>query len=650
MRLHTGVLCLVLLTVATGARAERTLSAAAYHDKLAAMWLGQIVGNYAGRPTEGDFSSTPRGNPAETISWDFLTIDESTGGSRTQWVGDDDTVLEYMYALLLAGETAPTDAALRQTWETYVPLPSLYIANRQARWLMAADGPDLTPPQTGCLRYNMHWYAIDAQIATEAVGAMVPGLRQRAADLAGALAAVTNAGYPVHAAQFYAALYAAGAMETAADRATLERLVAGALAVVPTTSRSYTVITDVIAWYEADKAAHAIDPNDPLDWRDTRERLYYRYRTGPEAMGRYRIWIESTVNLGLTVMALLYGEGDFTETVRIAVLAGFDCDCNPATAGGLIGLIGGRAALPTVVEDYRIGVLIVTPRDTTVDAVATLLQTAAEGQVVAAGGVVTGEGAARTYYLPDADPVTPPAERPDPDGPGGLVAAVLDAGGTVTAAASRPTPSGDDDRRNPAGLIDGIVDVSYNGHLPYWTRTDTTGQAEDWYAVTFDRLVTFTGAVFHEGDIRWTNINGNPADPGGIAGGYFRALTVEVGRDGVFGEVAQLQFSEPLDPLAFFQHIALTFLPAVGDTLRLRGTTGGTERFTSIVELELDGRAAPPIGGAADADGDVDLDDFALLKTCFGRAAGSTWGEGDFDLDGDVDLDDFVILKLNFGL
>jgi hypothetical protein len=53
----------------------------------------------------------------------------------------------------------------------------------------------------------------------------------------------------------------------------------------------------------------------------------------------------------------------------------------------------------------------------------------------------------------------------------------------------------------------------------------------------------------------------------------------------------------------------------------------------------------PP--GDADLDGDVDLDDFVLLKINFGT--GSTWGQGDFDGDGNVDLDDFVILKNNFG-
>ncbi|NLF29826.1 MAG: hypothetical protein GX591_02925 [Planctomycetes bacterium] len=54
--------------------------------------------------------------------------------------------------------------------------------------------------------------------------------------------------------------------------------------------------------------------------------------------------------------------------------------------------------------------------------------------------------------------------------------------------------------------------------------------------------------------------------------------------------------------------------------------------------------------GDADGDGDVDLDDFVILKNNFGTATGATCAEGDFDGDGDVDLDDFVLLKNNFGV
>jgi hypothetical protein len=46
-------------------------------------------------------------------------------------------------------------------------------------------------------------------------------------------------------------------------------------------------------------------------------------------------------------MAILYGEGDFLKTVGIAVSAGYDCDNQAATCGGLLGVMLGAKAIPT---------------------------------------------------------------------------------------------------------------------------------------------------------------------------------------------------------------------------------------------------------------------------------------------------------------
>ncbi|MFW6146561.1 MAG: hypothetical protein ACOC7R_04430 [Planctomycetota bacterium] len=59
------------------------------------------------------------------------------------------------------------------------------------------------------------------------------------------------------------------------------------------------------------------------------------------------------------------------------------------------------------------------------------------------------------------------------------------------------------------------------------------------------------------------------------------------------------------------------------------------------------GQTPPPtLQADFDGDGDVDLDDFVILKTNFGLVDPAN---GDADGDGDVDLDDFVILKNEFG-
>lgn len=52
------------------------------------------------------------------------------------------------------------------------------------------------------------------------------------------------------------------------------------------------------------------------------------------------------LNVALTVLALLYGRGDFETTILLAVNAGYDTDCTAATAGATIGLAIGHHAIP----------------------------------------------------------------------------------------------------------------------------------------------------------------------------------------------------------------------------------------------------------------------------------------------------------------
>ncbi len=93
---------------------------------------------------------------------------------------------------------------------------------------------------------------------------------------------------------------------------------------------------------------------------------------------------------------------------------------------------------------------------------------------------------------------------------------------------------------------------------------------------------------------------------------------------------------------------AYTALPVGTHEVTLTVSNSAGEQASDTLTVTI----APPgghIGGDADTDGDVDLDDFAILKTNFGRSGDATWADGDFDGDADVDLDDFAQLKQNFG-
>lgn len=633
-----AVAAVLLAVTARPAAGQRQISADVYLDKARGMWLGELIGNYAGRgyvpgtTTYREGYIVPGGADYD-IGWDNVL-------ATTTWVADDDTCFEYLYLDLLGQSVAPTSADIRDAWVANIPASSVYIANRQARYLMdpPPTGESLSPPETGAFRNNMHAAAIDSQITTESLGAMAPGLRQWAAEISGDFAGVSNEGLSVHAAQFYAAMYAAGAMES-----DVPTVIDQALAVVPLSSRTYEVI-DAVRTFRSNQA-------DPDDWRACQTMLHDNYGLA-SSDGRYRGWIESTVNVGLTTMSLLYGEGDFQQTVEIGVLGGYDADCNPATAAGLLGMIKGYAGIDgnsgilaelpaTPADAYDVRCLTSVGALTTASQVAQGFAAAAEMQIVAAGGSVVGQGAEKVYLLPD-DVVTAPPELPNPDGPGGLVGRVLGAGGQVdvSASVSRYIPA--QDRNNLASIIDGVTDVRYNGYRPYWTNDGNNPQPAggDWYQLDFPRDMTFNKVVFYEGDILYHGVNSNPRVVLPY-GGFFEDLTIEVFRAGLWQAVTGLTFSEALDASAYYQTIEMTFDPIEGTAVRIRGNAGGSYQFTTIVELEA--RGAMGVAGDCNEDG---LLEHAELMTFIANFGGpGQWSDGDFNFNGLLDAADYVAMK-----
>ncbi len=619
------------------ALAQRTVTAEAYLDKLRGMWFGQLIGNHTGAAFEGLYC-TREAAPDDSFAW---VVKTSAGDP---WLGDDDTAFEYLYLHVL--ETyglAPTDAQIQWEWEAHVPLAGIYIANLQAKYLM---NHGVQVPATGSYRLNMHAYAIDSQITTESLGALSPGQRQWARDAVQRFAGVTNEGFARHAAEFYGTMYAAAGFES--DVHTIVALGQGG---IPVSSRTWRVVQDVCDWYTADML------DGVPDWRATRRQIYDRY-CGGQAHGRYRGWIESTVNVAMTTLALLYGEGDFEQTVRIAVLSGFDADCNAPTAGGLIGLVRGYTNLPTVLtasatDTYRVLNRPGLPQTDTITGVAGRLRGVAEQVIVVNGGIVAGG----VYTVPSADVITPEPELPDPAGPTGLVGAVLAAGGSVSVSASLAKHNPNSDRDNLDSIIDGIVDVRHNGHLPYETYDGDNAQPAggDYYQLNFSAPMRFDRLTFYEGDMRWSSINADPRvlEP---YGGYFLELAVEVGDGGSWRPAQNLVLSEPLDPFAYYQVIVLTFDSIPGDAVRIRGTVGGSRQYTSIVELLAEGMRI----GDLDGDGPVGSDDFAVLAGCIaGPGVVPTpappvtpeqcLAAFDCDNDGDADLYDFGWFARAFG-
>lgn len=577
---HTIMVLLLISSflafVSPSAGHERTISSVELLDKLRGMWIGQLIGNAAGRATEGVYSGAEP-NPAPSVPWVI----------KQAWDADDDTDMEYVTLHILESHGFDCDPAeIARQWLDHVTPAGIYIANRQA-WYLMRDG--YLPPETGSRHYNQHWYSIDAQIETELLGALSPGMPQTAIDLAGKFGRITNAGFAVHAAQFYAAMYAEAFFEP-----NIPALVLGALAALPADSRTREVVTDAFDWYQED----AVD--GVLDWRSARARLYENYQ-GARSFGRYYNWVESTINTGATVLALLYGQGDFKQTVQIAVLAGWDCDCNPATAGGLLGIVRGFAGLPCDLTDpnacgdlyintARPGLpdpLAALPQSDSILSIATRMSALAQENILLNSGRITTGRFADFCHIPRQTPTIEGNNQPV-IGPSGLTARARAAGLTVTADACVARYDESKDRNNLNSIIDGVTHNSSNGIRPYWTYSPETPAtpAEAWFQIRFSEPVILTGLTLFEGDIVWSHINTYYRDDRTL-GGPIQDLRVTLITDGVSACPENIAFSDVTDPWTMYQSITITFTPALADGIRVTGTPAG--HFATILEIEPHG-------------------------------------------------------------
>jgi ADP-ribosylglycohydrolase len=179
-------------------------------------------------------------------------------------------------------------------------------------------------------------------------GMITPGQPQAAADYAKRDASITHVGNGIYGAQYVAALISI-AQTTNNMRAVVEQ----ALSVIPEKSEYARAVRDVIACYDRGddwhKAWQMID--DRYAWNDDGTRIgsffedRFNTRKGIYEWANMR-WVHAVPNGAVLALALLYGKGDFSNSVCIATMCGYDCDCNAGTTGAVIGAMLGEKAIP----------------------------------------------------------------------------------------------------------------------------------------------------------------------------------------------------------------------------------------------------------------------------------------------------------------
>jgi ADP-ribosylglycohydrolase len=312
------------------------ISEGVYLDRVRGAWLGRCVGCVLGKPVEG----WPRARiedylglagekglddyfPEVTPRPDEFRLHPSYPGAvRGKIDGmprDDD--LDYTILGLHVLEEHGLDFTVGNVadeWLNHMPYRLTYTAERVA-YRNLVGGLKATEAATHRNPYR-EW--IGALIRGDVWGYVAPGMPEIAAGMAFRDASLSHVKNGIYGEMFVAAMVSAALV--AGD---IQEIVEIGLSEIPTESRLAEAVRNVRDW-----------SGECGDWRDVWELVMGKY-------GSYH-WVHTINNAAFVLLGLLYGGSDLWETVSISVMAGFDTDCNGATAGSIVGAMLGAQALP----------------------------------------------------------------------------------------------------------------------------------------------------------------------------------------------------------------------------------------------------------------------------------------------------------------
>lgn len=291
-------------------------------DKIAAEWIGQLIGNMYGLPHENKYIAEP--GPEKWPYGYSKSLDKLKKYEGA--FSDDDTDVEYMYLLQLEKfGSEPSYTQLREAWMYHIR-DRVWLANRAALGLMHFG---YTPPFTGSKELNPHWYQIDPQLINEIWAVTAPGMVNYAAAKSDWAARITSDEWGVEPTIFYGAMYSAAYFEK-----DINKLIEIGIKALPVNGRFTATAREMIA-------LHAKYPND---WKAARQKMAQKYYVNEPLMTK-TIW-NANLNGACAILAMLYGDNNFQRTLDLSCAMGFDADNQAATVAGLMGVINGMKCFP----------------------------------------------------------------------------------------------------------------------------------------------------------------------------------------------------------------------------------------------------------------------------------------------------------------
>lgn len=294
-----------------------------YAEKVYAGVTGKIVGVRLGAPVE---------------SWTSEQI-RSVYGEVDGYISDyhdfaaDDDINGTFFAVRALGDYACsrdlTAEQIGRNLLNYAPYEHGYFwwggygtSTEHTAYLNLRHG--ILPPRSGSVEQNGAETAeqIGGQIFIEGWGLAAPCNPGLAAEFARKAASVTHGGNGVYGGMFIAACVSEAFRET-----DIRKIIRAGLGVIPEDCAYAGVVNAVLRYH---------DSNPGSNWRDALD--YVQKNFGYD---RYPGICHIIPNTAVIILSLLYGGGDFTRSVNIGTMCGWDTDCNVANIGTILGVKNG---------------------------------------------------------------------------------------------------------------------------------------------------------------------------------------------------------------------------------------------------------------------------------------------------------------------
>lgn len=297
-----------------------------YMDKLYGGFIGKLIGVIHGADIEGW--------TYEKIKKVYGTITEYPVKFKN-FCSDDDVngPLFYMRAL----EDFPCSANISEEQMAHTLLN--YVGERHGFFWWGGYGISteetaywnlvngIAAPLSGSIEQNGKTVAeqIGGQIFSDCWGLLCPGDMKTAEALAKKMSGVTHGGNGVWGGMFIAACIA-GAFEINEPKT----LILKALEMIPADCEYARMALDVMNESEKNK-----------DFRDTFHFVQEKY-----GYDKYDGVCHIIPNAAVIILSLMHGNGDFSDTLNICNMCGWDTDCNVGNIGSILGVMTGVKKIP----------------------------------------------------------------------------------------------------------------------------------------------------------------------------------------------------------------------------------------------------------------------------------------------------------------